>query len=478
MLRRAGRARSSSATISRALAIEEALEPRTPARPAPARARRARGAPRRTAGPRAARPPRRRGGRRRRRARASPSRAAERAAAAGVRTARRRRSTRGRCATPTACPPGSARRCSSAAPTPSTARTSSGLRSRCSSRRSSSTVPRATAAARPTHSAGSCRYLSCRGQLADAEAAAEGAIELLALFPPGPELARAYAGLALLRLNQDDFEATLRAGARAIELAEAAGDAATALDATITIGTCELLRDGPGAQRHAGAGARSSPSGTSTRRGPSRALHNLGYVATLHRSHDAREPLARRGDRALRRARARPLAARDARQPRTLRARPGALDGGRGDGRAVDRREPRLAPPAHRRARHAGLVRARRGDPGTRELVDEASGMPGAAEDFERAAPIAAALAEIAWLGGRAEDVRGLTQRTLRAGGRAPARPGGRASSRSGGSRHGIVDELPDGVAEPWALQLAGDWRGAADAPGRPSAARTRPRSR
>ncbi len=31
-------------------------------------------------------------------------------------------------------------------------------------------------------------------------------------------------------------------------------------------------------------------------------------------------------------------------------------------------------------------------------------------------------------------------------------------------SRHGIVDELPDGVAEPWALQLAGDWRGAATA--------------
>ncbi len=30
--------------------------------------------------------------------------------------------------------------------------------------------------------------------------------------------------------------------------------------------------------------------------------------------------------------------------------------------------------------------------------------------------------------------------------------------------RHGLVDDLPDHIGEPWSLQLAGDWRGAAAA--------------
>lgn len=57
-----------------------------------------------------------------------------------------------------------------------------------------------------------------------------------------------------------------------------------------------------------------------------------------------------------------------------------------------------------------GLVRARRGDPGCRPLLDEAWERAVAADELQFLGPAAAARAEAAWLDGRAEAIGAETE--------------------------------------------------------------------
>ena len=117
------------------------------------------------------------------------------------------------------------------------------------------------------------------------------------------------------------------------------------------------------------------------------------------------------------------------------------------------------------------LVRARRGDPG----VDEALEFPVATHDAgvarQRPVPappptskmyLAAARAEIAWLKGEPAAVLEATEEAFDLAVRADARwvVGELAYWRW---RAGIVEEVPPGAAEPYALSIRGDWRRAAE---------------
>jgi DNA-binding CsgD family transcriptional regulator len=108
-----------------------------------------------------------------------------------------------------------------------------------------------------------------------------------------------------------------------------------------------------------------------------------------------------------------------------------------------------------------GLVRARRGDPGHREALDEARGLAEPSGELERIAPVATARAEAAWLAGNVEAVAGETDAALEL---ALARgvPGWIGELLCVRRRAGLHDPLPTRVARPYALQLAGDWKGAA----------------
>lgn len=305
-------------------------------------------------------------------------------------------------------------------------------------------------------------YLACRGRMAEAEDAALQAIALLDPLPPSIELARANAALALLRLNHDDFAGTIEAGSRAIALAENSDDPLIMVDASITLGTCELLRDGVQA-----AGTLERALELARRHElPAkivRAMHNLAYAAVLHRSyesanrwHDAGLVYCNELELDLWRL---SLLASRARSE---------LDQGLWTEAAAtatvlidenrDSPHPRTIGLVTR-----ALVRARRGDPGTRELLVEAGAINGSSDDFDRCAAIASALAEVVWLERRPEDVRAETQaaldRSIERG--SPWWTGELAYWRW---KHGIVDDLPTGIAEPWALQLNGDWRAAATA--------------
>jgi DNA-binding CsgD family transcriptional regulator len=107
-----------------------------------------------------------------------------------------------------------------------------------------------------------------------------------------------------------------------------------------------------------------------------------------------------------------------------------------------------------------GLVRARRGDPGYRDLLDEAWSLAEPTGDLFRMGQVVAARAEVAWLAGDREAVAAITEYPLRL---ALGNENRRCIGELGvwRRRAGIDDELSS-PAEPYAAQLAGDWARAA----------------
>jgi DNA-binding CsgD family transcriptional regulator len=107
------------------------------------------------------------------------------------------------------------------------------------------------------------------------------------------------------------------------------------------------------------------------------------------------------------------------------------------------------------------LVRARRGDPGVWEPLDLAHALAEPSGELPRMGHVAAARAEAAWLEGNRAAVADATEAAL---GLAVLRK----SSWLIGElaywrwRAGILEEIPAGAAEPYALQIAGEWARAA----------------
>lgn len=304
--------------------------------------------------------------------------------------------------------------------------------------------------------------LSCRGLLDEASDAATSALRLLEPLPPGPEHAVAYQGMARNCLIEDDLEGGIAWGRRALDLVDELEDPGTFADIAITVGTAEMLRDGPDARaklERAVELARRHGIHAQTLRG----LHNLALVATGHRSYDlargwCAEGLVLCDERELDLWRLALLQIRSVIE----------LDQGRfGDAAAtaqllVD--EPRDSPEPHL----VGLlvlarVRARRGDPGARPLLDQALEMEFPAPEVNRDGITASALAEIAWLEGHSGDIEAATRPVLDLAVEkrvlscvAPVVYWRR--------KHGIVDDLPTDLPGPYGSQLAGDWNSAAAA--------------
>jgi DNA-binding CsgD family transcriptional regulator/tetratricopeptide (TPR) repeat protein len=108
-----------------------------------------------------------------------------------------------------------------------------------------------------------------------------------------------------------------------------------------------------------------------------------------------------------------------------------------------------------------GLVRARRGDPGHRELLEEAWALAEPTNEPFRMGPPAAARAEVAWLAGDRDGVVEATERVLEL---AVERRDRTALGELllWRRRAGISDDLPIAPIEPYDAEVAGDWRAAA----------------
>jgi ATP/maltotriose-dependent transcriptional regulator MalT len=311
---------------------------------------------------------------------------------------------------------------------------------------------------------GEClRWLSrlfwCVGRNAEAEAAASAAVELLEQLPPGRELAMAYGNVAQLRMIGEDNDEAVAWGAKAIELAEQLGDAEIVAYALTSVGAAQArlgLPEGIASLKRSVAIAREAGSDEHI----VRALSNLGASALEQRLYAEAERATRAGldhlsELHLTSWSGHLLATRAQVE----------LEQGRW-GEAAESaeqvlRQLRTLPLARQTAlRVVGLVRARRGEPGQWPPLDEALAIAPRGE-LQQVAPVGAARAEAALLEGRPDAVRGETEEAF-----ALARRhenawllGELAYLRR---RAGIDEPVPGAVAEPYALQLAGDLERAA----------------
>jgi DNA-binding CsgD family transcriptional regulator len=113
-----------------------------------------------------------------------------------------------------------------------------------------------------------------------------------------------------------------------------------------------------------------------------------------------------------------------------------------------------------------GRLRARRGDPDADSALAEAWELAVDTGELQRLWPVAAARAEHAWLTGRPDAVPGLVAEPFQLA-RRIGHPWAVGELAFWLWRAGALDLTagpPDGVARPYALQIAGDWRAAAEA--------------
>lgn len=298
------------------------------------------------------------------------------------------------------------------------------------------------------------------GRNLEARAAAEEAIAVLETLPPGPELAMAWSNRAQLHMLAQETAEAVAWGTRAIELAQRIGDQAILAHALNNVGTAEEL-----AGRAEGSAKLDESLRISLERGyqehAARAYTNIGSGAVRAVDYARAEQALDAGiayatDRDLDAWRMYMLAWRA-----RMRLERGEWNAAADDahtvlafhgGPAVSR-IPALAV--------LGSLRVRRGDPGATALLDEAWELAVRTREIQRIAPVAAARAEAAWLRGdaraNAAEIRDAFAMT--AAGDAWARGELALALR----RCGVEDVSRDDMAEPYALQIAGDWRGAAE---------------
>jgi DNA-binding CsgD family transcriptional regulator/tetratricopeptide (TPR) repeat protein len=304
------------------------------------------------------------------------------------------------------------------------------------------------------------RRIWCSGQVAGAEEACREAITLLEQLPPGPELAMAYATASAVCLNSEDAEGTAAWGERALGLAERLGETEVVVYTLNNLGTMALLR---GDQLGGEALERSLELARRARldEHAGRAFIHLGWVLARNRAYE----LDDRIDAGIEYCFERGLDLWGL-YVLTYRAR-SQLDRGRwneaADTTAFVLRHPRDASLLRTLALVVlGLLRARQGDPDAWVALDEARSLAEASGELQGLVPVAAARAETHWLAGEHDAVAAETDLAFEEARRrsSPWAVGELACWRW---RAGVREEIPTAAAEPFALEIAGEWARAAE---------------
>lgn len=309
------------------------------------------------------------------------------------------------------------------------------------------------------------------GRNAEARAAAADAIAVLDALPPGPELAMAWSNRAQLHMLAQETDDAIAWGTRAIEwghrrLACAADDRRGRLSpheilahALNNVGCAEAL-----AGNDDGIAKLEESLRISLERGypehAARAYTNLGTeaVRTCDYERAAKaldDGIAYTTDRDLDAWRIYMLAWRA-----RLRLERCDWNGAADDAHVV--LNFRGGPAISRIPALVvlGTIRNRRGDPGAMALLDEARTLALRTNEIQRIGPVAAARAEAAWLrGDRAaivEEVREAFEQCV------TNDMWLRGELALAMWRGGALESPPDGIAEPYALEISGDAAGAA----------------
>jgi DNA-binding CsgD family transcriptional regulator len=300
---------------------------------------------------------------------------------------------------------------------------------------------------------------------ADAERHSLAAVALLETLPPdraGRELAKTYADLAIRRMVEGDTAGAKHWGGRAITLAEQLGDGETALSAQIAIGSAEMSSGDEGGQGKLERGLR-----LALEHGyeelVARSYANMTCHLVWRRSFVQATRLLRDG---LEYCTEHDL---DSwmQYLRGMQARAHLYQGdwiGAEEQATAILQAPRT-PVAFRVSAllALGLIRARRGDPGIEALLDEARDLAWATGEPQNTAPTAAACAEWRWLQGQQERCRDEAAVGVQVA-VACDRVWYLGEAAIWLWRGGGLSETPERILSPFALEIAGEWRAAANA--------------
>jgi DNA-binding CsgD family transcriptional regulator len=298
------------------------------------------------------------------------------------------------------------------------------------------------------------------GDNAAAEEEARRAVELLERLEPGRELAMAYSNMAQLRMLASDQPGAIIWGERALELAERLGETEIVVHALNNMGAAELEYEIPGGIEKLERSLELALQ-AGLEEHVARAYTNLGTGSVAVRAYAV-------GDRHLAAG-----IAYCAEHDLTSwvaymlgwRGR-SELDQGRWDAAGATASgalaAPDIPPPTRITPLTViGRLRARRGDPDVWGPLDEALELSRGMGEVQRVAPVAGARAEARWLAGEDEAIAAETGAALALE---------QIHRWAGGElyvwrrRAGLVDAFePDAVAEPFRLELAGDWAAAAE---------------
>lgn len=295
---------------------------------------------------------------------------------------------------------------------------------------------------------------------AEAEKTIVRAIELLESLPPGAVLATAYGVLASLRMLNRDCEQGVQWSEKSIALSREHGDTRRMILSLTTAGTARMFIDyDAGCRQMLGALALARKHDLPV--AVANALLNLGSVSgELMRLPEAVKWLREAVDYAAEHE-------LDATVDYSL-AWLAVCELYQGGWDAAAERAARIAGATMLYAVSRlmalvtlGRLRQRRGDSGAQQVLDEALRLAGPTGSLQRIAPVRAARAEAAYARGDLEAVANETQAALV------------LAQEKGHSwfigelafwrwRAGLLESAPGQSAEPFALHIAGDWRGAA----------------
>lgn len=294
----------------------------------------------------------------------------------------------------------------------------------------------------------------------DADAASRRAIELLEALPPGVELADAYRVEAQLRMLNRDCEASVAWADKAIRLAEQFGLREVQAAAINSLGAATMFIDYEAGCAHL---HRALDIALADGLHPiaANAYSNLGSASgEVFRLHEAQrhliDAIAFAGRHEIdfyRNYGVAWLALCEMFLGRWDDANEHALDIVRQTSHRSTARVMALVA--------LGRLRARRGDPGVGEILDEALELALASNTLQRLAPVRAARAEAAFLRGDLHAVAEEAKPALTPAAR-HRHPWFTGELAYWMQRAGALDAVPLPCAEPFALQLAGRWRDAA----------------
>jgi DNA-binding CsgD family transcriptional regulator len=302
----------------------------------------------------------------------------------------------------------------------------------------------------------------------EAHTHARRAADVLEEVAPGRELAMAYCTLSVLDLYARDLDGAVAWAGRALEIARRLDDSALVVRAVANIEQAGVLRDPTGAPERLASSlalARDAgledvaasafcvlASGGVRARAHSRAETDIAAGIEYCSEHDLD------GYRPFLIARRAELELQDGRWGAAADSAALVLAGVEPERRTGHG----FGPATVIALAVLGRVRARRGDPDCWPPLDEALSLAEPSRELMRLWPVAGARAEAAWLEGHAESVAETTGAAFELARRLEDHwaIGELAYWRS---RAGMEEELPSQAAEPYALQISGEWHAAAE---------------